>query len=434
MRRATLSRALVLVLALGAAITAPFHAAAAAGCPGGCVEVYLPDGGSPVSFTVAQITALADVHNASYTTRIQGGTTFEDTPHVTAGLSISALITDASPGINLHTVTFTAVPRPNNGTWSTLTTPDLLPGSDFEDGLLPCVFSDGSQLHYVRPLRDSDDTNGNDSFQAAAGANLEVHVFAGPQLSVSATASSTNVKVGKSVDFGSSVSGAGTGATITYSWTINNGSATVPMEPSTSNPSHTFSTAGEYEVLLTANGSDGSAGLANPIYVRVGSAPINSGTPTPGPSKSPNPHPSQSASGTPTPTASPSAPAGSPSTGGSGTTPAGATGSKAGSTSDSAAASAPAQRTSSPSPTAADSAEDLPVVQGRLIGQTAALKISSGVVVDDSAAGSAADPLSQGWRAPAAVGWIAAIMLLFAAGAVRERRRTRRLRSVVSPR
>jgi PKD domain len=432
MRRATPSRALLGALALAVAgglvtgIPAAIpDAAAAAGCAGsqGCVEVFVPGSASPVSFTVAQINALADVHNASYTTRIAGGATLEDTPHVMAGLSIGQLLVDASPGINLNTVTFTAVPRPSNGTWSTLTTPDLLPGSDFQDGLLPCVFFDGSQLHYVRPLRSDTDTNGTDSFQVAPGADLEVHAYTGPELSVGATASSTGIKAGQSVDFSGTVSGAGSGATLDYEWTVDNGAATHTISTAP-NPSYRFLTAGVYEVLLTATGSDGSAGLSTPIFVTVGSAPTSPGHPTPGPGRSASPHP---------PTSPPATGGPKPSTGSSSPTPSkGAPGAGHGRASASPSAVSAngggSTPSATPSPAANLPAAGAPLVDGRLIGQTAALPLASGNL-ESTAAGSAAEPLSDGWRAPAVLAWVAAIMLLFTAGALGERHRNRRRRS-----
>ena len=427
----------------------PFHLApalAAAGCPtpDPCIAVHLPSGqvdhvsGPAMTNWAAQAVA-NDQPNAvanpqQYPQRPPPGITAElDPVSVTGGLSVNALLRNL--GVNMSTVRFTEMPRPD-GTWSILTAGELAvaPNASFQDPtLLPAYYAEAgsSVIGYVRPLTSATDSNLADN--EVQGSELDLFVHTGPLLTVTAHASvsaSATAKIGQPITFTATSSG-DNAVTPTFTWTING--STVRRG---STISYRFPATGVYQVQLTAAGSDDSAGAADPLFITVGTARYK-GTPKPGGTKLPAPHQTPSPAPSSPTTGSQPTPAG----GGSGPTGTPSASSAAGSTTGSSTASphgqTPGAVAPSPQPhsSATPRSDSQPLVHGRLIAATTALGTTSGAVLDESPLGVApAAPVSGGWRAPALLGWVAAIMLLFAAGAMRERRRTRRPRSVVSAR
>jgi hypothetical protein len=334
----------------------------------------------------------------------------------------------------MSTVTFTEMPR-QDGTWSILTAAELAaaPNSAFQDpSLLPAYYAEAgsSVISYVRPLTSPTDSNLADN--EVQGSELDLFVHTGPLLTVTAHASvkaAATVKIGQPVTFNATSTG-DNAVTPTFTWMISGINGSTVRHGSTL--TYSFPATGVYQVQLTAAGSDDSAGAADPLFINVGTARYR-GTPKPGGTKSPVPHQTPSSpttgshppttGGGPGPTGTPSSPSAAGGT--TGPSPAGTHGQPP----VAVAPSPPPHSIATPVP------DPQPLVRGRLIGATAALPAASGAVLDERSLGvSPPSPPTEGWRAPAVAGWVAAIMLLFGAGVVRERRRTRRLRSVVSPR
>jgi hypothetical protein len=250
---------------------------------------------------------LADVSagggHTEYGVRFKGQSG-QSSDNVTNGVSINKLLTDSN--IDPKTVSFMAVPRPD-GTWSTLTTPQLqnpLADGVFEDSLLPVVHSLGDGIEYIRPLTSPSDVNNVDVFTPTDETTpLNVYVFTGPMLTVKATASKHKVKPGTAVNFSATATDNGTSrpaGSTNYAWDFG-GDGTA----STAAASHTFAKPGEYQVFVTATGvTDDAGGIAKPILITVGTpTPRKSGSPGPTPTKTPNPTPNPTRTPAPAPSA-----------------------------------------------------------------------------------------------------------------------------------
>jgi PKD domain len=446
MRRVPVGRALVVALALGGALGVPFPLSAVptpSGCAiaGPCLAVHLPDGSitdvSSSTLTGWAAVAVADnapnevVNPQDYPQRDPAGQSV-DPRTVNGGLSVNALLADL--GVDVSTVTFTQMSQ-SDGTWSTLSA-DELSGAPtvFQDAsLLPAFYSPAGQdqMLYARPLRNATDSNlADNAIASPPNGALDLFVHTGRLLSVKEKAivntttvvtSTTVIKRNQPISFtASSNDGA---VAIKYRWILNDGAQISRQQDFT----YSFAAAGLYEVQVSAAGADDSAGASAPLYIQVGPAKYR-GTPSPGTSSSPTPRatptPTPIATATPTPaTTSHSGPA-------STSTP--AVGGSTGGRSSGPSPAAPAAPSQHPNVVTADG---LPVIRGRLIGSSLSLLSASGSVLDQSTVGVApVARASVGWRAAGLVAAIAAIMLLFAAGAVRELRWSRRLRSVVRPR
>jgi hypothetical protein len=168
---------------------------------------------------------------------------------------------------------------------------DLQSPSDFPDhSQSPIITTDGTNILYFRPWRGGSDNNGRDDVEDPNPQPFILDVFEGPALTVSVTASQTNVSTGGSVTFTPSVTG-GTTSNLSYSWSFDGGAP-----PSTQTaPTVTFSSSGAYrvsvEVTDTSSGSGGSASV--PITVTSSSPPPPTTTgsnpsPTQGTNTNPN--------------------------------------------------------------------------------------------------------------------------------------------------
>jgi hypothetical protein len=351
-------------------------------------------------------------------------------PYVMTGLSVNAVLQNLLTPQVRSEVTFAEVTLPGpDGSSSFLTggsaPSNLSAPSNYlgppTPGLLPVFFVNGTELDYVRPLINGSDNAVSDDVDSAENGPLDLTVHTGPLLTVTAHASagvSSAAKIGQPITF--TARSTGDDIQPAYSWTIN-GVQVSKQQVFT----HRFGAAGVYQLQVAAAGSDDSAGASTPLFVTIGTAHYK-GPPKQGGSPTPTPTPTHTASPTaaPTPTAShsgtarPSAPA------------------SAGATSGPPATLPPSPPSpSSPPSSGGNAPKGQPVVHGRLIGQTVALLTLPQAAPSQRAIGaSPSSRLSVGWRATALVGSIVAIMLLFAVGAVRELRWSRRLRSVVRPR
>jgi hypothetical protein len=445
MLSAPLSRSLVVALVLGGALggvaTSPAAAADPTSCAtsGPCIIVGLPNGGvdyldSDDINADAQAAVTAGAPNAVSDVQYQyDGDAGAGGPYVALGLSVNALMQDVLSPQELAKVTFAEVTVPGAGASHSFlvggTSPsDLSAPSGFDGpptaGLLPVFFVNGTEINYVRPLRSSTDNATFDDVESNQAGPIDLDVHTGPLLTVTA---STHPSVAKPVKIGApivfSASSSGDAVEPQFTWTLSTGEVLSHQQTFT----HSFKGTGSttYEVELSAAGPDDSAGVAAPLFITVGPARYK-GNPSPG--STPTPTHSAAPRPTTTPTTPPPTTTGSPGTGTQSTPPtAPTTGSSSGRSGGSTASPQP-----TPPAQPATSSAGLPLVRGRLIGQTAALVTTPGSVVEATTTGVSPDVrLSGGWRAAAIAGSVAAIMLLFAAGAFRELRWSRRKRSVV---
>jgi hypothetical protein len=427
MRCAPLSRAIVVALALGGALVAlPFHAGAvASGCPTSdpCIAVHLQSGTQYVTATqitneataAAAASAPNAVQNVQYSYSASSG---QPGPFVALGLSENALLTELLGPIGFSHVTFTELTRPIDGTEAILQSShgDLAAPSDFEGGLLPVFRVNGSAIDYIRQYRNAtDDATQDDEVETDPGGMLDLYVGTGPLLTVTSQNSPQAPKIGAPVTF--TASSSGDSVPPKYTWQVY---LSYPDQVAVFHgrrATHVFSAAGEYEVVVSAAGADGAGGFAAPLFVLVGKVHASpSKTPHPGGTGTPSPSHTPRQSGTPAPTPSTSGPGlGSPSA---------SAGTGSASPGPSAASSGgPSAGKHSPPP---PDVGGLPIVDGRLIAQTVALRTLPGSVVDRSlSVGSAAAPLSHGWRVTVGAASVVAIMLLFGWGAARELRWSR---------
>jgi hypothetical protein len=436
MRRAPLSRALLVALALCGALAVPLLSVASAttpgtcNSPGPCLVVQLPNGDadyldSDAINSAAQAAIAANAPNA--VSQVQYDfSNGKPGQYVVTGLSVNAVMHNLLTPQVLSQVTFAEVTVPGTEGSSSFLTGGQAPSnlsapSNYlgppTPGLLPVFFVNGTVVDYERPLLNENDSAFADDTQSLQNGPIDLSIHTGPLLTVTAHASisaSKVAKIGQPITFTSSSQG----DTVmpTFTWTIN-GDVVSHQQDFT----HKFTGVGSYEIQVSAAGSDDSAGQSAPLFVTVGTAhykgsPKPGGTPTPTPSVTPTPSPTP----TPTPTGSHSGPA---------TTASSPTGS---STSGSPASVAPVNARPTTDNRAANGQQ---IVHGRVIAQTVALLTLPHAAPSQNAVGVSPDArVSIGWRATALVASIVAIMLLFAAGAARELRWGKRLRSVVRPR
>jgi hypothetical protein len=438
MRRAPLSRALLVALALSGALAVRLQSVASAttpgtcNSPGPCLVVQLPDGDidyldSDAINSAAQAAIAANAPNA--VSQVQYDfSNGNPGQYVVTGLSVNAVMQNLLTPQVLSQVTFAEVTVPGSDSGSSFLTAGPSPSnlsapSNYlgppTPGLLPVFFVNGTFVDYERPLLNDSDNAISDDTQSVQNGPIDLSIHTGPLLTVTAHASISApkvAKIGQPISF--TASSQGDTVVPTFTWTINGVVVSHQQDFI-----HKFFQHENYEVQVSAAGSDDSAGQSAPVWVTVGTAhykgsPKPGGTPTPTPTPSVTPTPSLTP--TPTPTASHS---------GSTTTTSSPTG---GSTSGSPAGVAPTSTRPTTDNTAPNGQQ---IVHGRVIAQTVALLTLPHAAPSQSAVGvSPAVRRSIGWRVSALVASIVAIMLLFAAGAARELRWGKRLRSVVRPR
>ncbi len=162
-----------------------------------------------------------------------------------------------------------------DGTLSRLDTTDLEdPSPNFEDDLVPLVMINGATTQYLRPLRSPTDANGADQILAQGGTALDLYVYSGPVLSVRITATRTTPSKGQPVTLTGHVSGATpSDGKLSYAWSFGDGT----HGRTGVSVSHTFTASGNYPVVLSVTGTNGSGGVSRPLGIVVGAAPTVAG-------------------------------------------------------------------------------------------------------------------------------------------------------------
>lgn len=322
---------------------------------------------------------------------------------------------------------------PELGSGSELRRADLASPSDFANTSEAPVISDlGSSNEYDRPWRGTGDYDYPDQVQESTPIDLEV--FEGPLLTVTAHASATTIKAYHSIEFTSTVSPAGQPG-LAYDWNFGGGAP----DADSSEVAVVFTTPGTYAVTLQVTDTAGGGGGAGPIDITVNPTPAQTGShsqsgngtnpkataPT-GPQNSGGVTPAGKAgnkqpASTPKPEATPGAPEPVPST----------------PTSTSPGAGLPAPRPAAPlrgpSPQPAATAPHAPVVAGLLISDVTPVPAGESPLVHlASGAVPTAPPVREAIRASVAPALAAslAVVLLFGLGAGRELRGRRRWRNL----
>jgi hypothetical protein len=153
------------------------------------------------------------------------------------------------------------------------------------DGVVPLIWFDGTETLFQRPPKSYNDDNEADSVLAPAGTALEMTVYTGPVLTVTATASpDTGALATQPVRFVATASGATPSeGPLTYMWDFGDGASATGAVVT-----HAFSESGTYAVTATVTGSPAgsstgtAAGVAPTLDVVVGTAPARSTSPPAG--------------------------------------------------------------------------------------------------------------------------------------------------------
>jgi hypothetical protein len=232
----------------------------------GGVNVHLTASGSVQWCSAQAIEANSDVADGT-NYPVQATSQSPNYNPVSNAISVGGLLTLA--GVNPAATDHLAIMR-LNGSWSTLDRADLVdPSSRFESGLRPIFWINGSETQYLRPLRGPADTNGDDQIVASSGAPLELYLYSGPVLTVTAGATPATVAVRQPVTFTATVSHAtAADGPLRYTWDFQDGSTA-------SGPSvrHSYSVAGKWYPVVTVLGrGNDSGGASRPIAVTVGAA------------------------------------------------------------------------------------------------------------------------------------------------------------------
>ena len=279
-----MTRALVLLVAVVSAALAPVtEASADVSCPDArpCLVVTWTgtSSGSQV-VTLDDLRAWADLSDPAYQTRVIPGTDPQSEPRPGQALSLHHLLGQLTPPIPAAAVTFTEAPHRGSAP-STLSTADLGdpsdPGYPFPDGLMPAVFIVGADdaIGYIRPLRSSTDTNGDDFWQTDSGGALQLTVHTtGRLVAPTLTAANHHVVPGARDSFTTSFA-TSPRLPFTYTWTFGDGATDVTR---TAGSSHAYTTPGTYLATVTVRGDDGSYGQSPAVQITVGRRP--SSTPT----------------------------------------------------------------------------------------------------------------------------------------------------------
>lgn len=346
-----------------------------------------------VRISAAQLDAAADTGPTSYTVRSRAGSA-GTTIRLRRGLSIRGLLTLA--GFDPGAVESISVASPS-GRLVSLFAADFADPSPFAQGPALVVAEPGG-TRYLRPVRNSRDTNAGESFQVSTG--LDITVDGGALLAVRAGANPRRTATGRTVSFSAGVRPAPPGATLTYRWDFGDGT-----QGAGARTTHRYTQEGSFKARVIANGRGGSTqacpdscGDSATVSVRVGRTRT-----------SPRPATTQGSSG-----ANPGAPGGGGSgtgSGGSGNGAGGATG---------AAARRPARPRAEPLPRADPDA----TITGILLADSGIARASSLPTLRSSgSAGAGAGAGDSGSPGGGKLGGsIALTLALIALGALHERR------------
>ncbi len=187
---------------------------------------------------------------------------------LTQAISIHRLLIAA--GVDPTTVTAVQISH-DFGAWSVLKRPGLRDPAT-SPGLVPIVQIQGSTTIYLRPMRNPNDNNQSDAYNAKNGAAIDIYVEA-PQLIVSCAVLKTDIPntssttPGKPVTFGARVENPGAaGGAVNYRWIFGDG------QTETAGPKvrHSFDQGGSNPlVYVWVRGTNGSAGVCDAQQVTV---------------------------------------------------------------------------------------------------------------------------------------------------------------------
>ena len=183
---------------------------------------------------------------------------------VSNAISVGGLLTLA--GVDVATVDHVELARQTGGAAS-LSGPDLTdPSARFESGLKPIFWINGSETQYLRPLRSPSDLNGADQIAISNGQPLDVYLYTGPLLSVTATATPNPVAVKRPVTLTAHVSNrTAADGSLTYTWAFGDNQKATGITVK-----HSYAVAGPWTPSVTVQGANDSGGVSAPLVVTVG--------------------------------------------------------------------------------------------------------------------------------------------------------------------
>jgi hypothetical protein len=240
------------------------------------VNIHLTASGSIVWCSAQVIEANSNVPDGTNFPLRTTAQSPSDNP-VSNAISVSELLTLA--GLDASTVNHTEILR-LGGTWSMLDNADLVaPSAQFQGGLTPIFWINGSETQYLRPLRGPSDTNGDDQIVASAGSPLDLYVYSGPLLTVAGNATPSRAAVKQPVTFTARVSNpAPADGALVYKWNFQDGTTATGASVT-----HTYAVAGSWYPVVTVQGEgNDSGGASQPIRVTVGPVPKGGSSRTPG--------------------------------------------------------------------------------------------------------------------------------------------------------
>jgi hypothetical protein len=235
----------------------------------GGVNIHVTRNNSVTWCSASLLEANKDVTDTNYPLRSTAQSP-SDNP-VSNAISVSGLLMVA--GVNPADVNHLEIAR-LSGIWSMLTNADLVNPSAFQGGLKPIFWINGFQTEYTRPLRSPSDTNGNDQILASAGNALDVYIYSGPVLAVTANATPSHAAKNQSVTLTARATNATSlDGSLRYTWTFQDGSTAMGQAVT-----HGYATAGIWYPVVTVQGQNDSGGVSQPIPVTVGSVPKSGST------------------------------------------------------------------------------------------------------------------------------------------------------------
>lgn len=130
-------------------------------------------------------------------------------------------------------------------------------------GVVPVIYADGGLATFVRPSYSATDQNALDVISAPT---LTISQVDGTDYDLKAKVSKSSAKIGESLKFTASATGAA-GQKLIFTWNFNDGS-TADGDIAT----HRFKKRGYYRVLVTVRGEGESASVSTVLRVQVGRA------------------------------------------------------------------------------------------------------------------------------------------------------------------
>lgn len=233
-----------LLAALALTFAAPSLASAAD------VTVNFARGGGSKTVSLSSVSGAFDVNSAYALIGASGATTTRQI----SGISLRALLDAVGADPTYSAVT---IARPEGGAVR-ISRAQLEAG-----GLTPVVYDDGGRATFVRPAYSATDQNATD---VVSGSPLVITQVDGTDYDLKATPASKTVKVGETVKFNATATGAA-GQKLTIKWNFNDGT-TGDGEA----VAHKFKKRGYYRVLVTVSGEGDSTSNSTVLKIQVGKA------------------------------------------------------------------------------------------------------------------------------------------------------------------